>query len=203
MSGHDAAHGPPAALDAVAALQAHPRWYFRSGAFSVPEMLALLVSEATDYGSRDLSIVTLDGWWVVSSQHDWLEGDVSPFLALVPDSRSGRNAARIEVILTAFCLSVWTSFRGSSYDVTASGAPPASVHEILADGSTGRAIAFLPPRTAGGEGAHDHDRASSGSARAHLRLIQSDSSSRLDQALSAVQRKESALLEATRLGDPE
>jgi hypothetical protein len=128
----------------VTSVREHPSWYFRTGQFDTAEMLGLLVSEATAAGALDVSVRHV-GWWIVASSTDWLDGEVTCFFELTSDHASGRNSARVEILLTAFCPQVWTGARGVAYDVTVNGDPPDAVLHALTDQRCGRVIAFVPP----------------------------------------------------------
>jgi hypothetical protein len=162
MSGSERGNGPshesPRALDAVSSVRQHPGWFFRSGAFEAAELLALLVEEATRGGAQSIHVEQSDRWVGVSADVDWLSGDLRPFYAPVSYHEGGRNSARAEVALTAFCDAVVTG-EGGTHFVEVKNSTPGSgwaenwfpLWESVAANRPARSIFFLLPKAAAGE----------------------------------------------------
>jgi hypothetical protein len=167
----------------MTSVRSHPQWFFRRDQFDGRETIALLMDEALAHGSKEVAVRQIDGWWTVTSAEDWLGDDLAAFYALVPDPSRGVNTSRIEVVLTAFCESVWTSARGAVRQVAGTVAPPPLVAELLDDESFSRAIAFLPP-------ADPHTIPPSEPVQSrHLRVLQGDLSARYDELLPRFREK--------------
>jgi hypothetical protein len=133
---------PSGGLDVFATLRAHPEWYFRTGRFEAPEMLALLASEATALGATDVHVRHVAGWWTLAATTDWLGGRTDAFTALASDPALGPNTTYVEVLLTAFCPDVWTATGGTAAPVTAGTDLPDGVRAVLTDPAYGRVVAF-------------------------------------------------------------
>ena len=169
-------------IDAMSAVRQHPEWYFRSGQFAVGEAIALLTDEALAHGSHDLLVRELQGWWLLASLHDWLDGDMAAFFSPVPDPTRGQNMSRVEVVLTAFCHTVWTASSGASMPVAGGAEPPEEARAMLESATWQRVIAFLPPAVSQQSGStHEGQR--------HLQLVTDDLSSRYDEAMAALPEK--------------
>ena len=134
-------------IDPTASVRAHPDWFFRSGEFSVAELLSLLTHEAIMHGARDVTARAIGEWWLIQSSHDWLSGDIAAFFNLVPDPLAGPNSSRVEFLATVFCRAVWTARAGEPYAVAAVEPLPPDVLTQLSDRTVGRSIAFLPPES--------------------------------------------------------
>lgn len=139
----------PTALDPVASVRDHPRWFFRTGRFEWQTAVGLLVAEALQsplVGTTEVHRV--DDWIAVSADGDWLGGDLEAFTKPTPYPEGGTNATRVEVVLTAFCEAVFTASRGQRSDIRALGenSMPASMSDALRDPERGRVVVFrLPP----------------------------------------------------------
>ncbi len=131
-------------------------------------MIALLTDEALAHGSADLLVQQIGDWWVLASSKDWLAGDIGAFFSPVPDPVRGPNTSRVEVLLTAFCLSTWTAVSGDRFDVSVTGGPPDEVSDVLETSRWRRVVAFLPPTAPTTEGGE-----TDGLSR-HLQLVPDD-----------------------------
>jgi hypothetical protein len=181
----------PRGRDALSSVRRHPDWYFRTGRFAAVDAIALLTDEALSHGAPDVSSRKIGDCWVLQSSHDWLDGDLASFFALVPDPERGPNTSRVEILLTAFCEAVWTSRSGQLYDVTARMALPAELVELLADSSLGRVIAFVPPP---GDVTDSTWRKSAGKVHPRLRLVEDDDlNERYDEAFLSFPGKEQTI----------
>jgi hypothetical protein len=170
-------------VDALAAVRQHPEWHFRSGTFDAREALALLTDEAVQHGSVDLFVQQIDDWWVLASSHDWLEGDLSAYFSPVPDPARGPNTSRVEVLLTAFCRSVWTATSGQSFDISRTVLPPERVRAVLETASWARVVAFRPPAASAREGSEIER------PLRHLQLVPGDLSPQYDDAFKRLPHK--------------
>lgn len=103
---------PMRSLDAIESVRSHPEWFFRGGEFDAGELVSLLVQEAFRAGSQSVQVEHMDGWVGVSADRDWLDGDLTAFYSPVSYPEGGRNSARAEVALTAFCDVVLTGDEG-------------------------------------------------------------------------------------------
>jgi hypothetical protein len=188
----DLGAGTPDAIDAMTSVREHPSWYFRSGMFSVPEMIALLADEAVSHGASDFAVQMFDGCWVVQSARDWLDGDDSAFFSLVPDPGRGSNSSRVEILLTVFCQAVWTGRAGDVFDLKATIAAPDELAEVLANPEFGRVIAFIPPPSLA------HPTANSGAPGSRqatrLKLVHEDLTSTYERAFEGLPAKQAAIL---------
>jgi hypothetical protein len=133
----------------VQTVRRHPEWYFRSGRFDSSEAISLLVEEATRAGATSVEVRRQVDWTSVSADVDWLLNDVAAFFAPVSYPEGGRNSARVEVALTAFCDAVVTATAAGVFEVSSAPEGSAVDRELLVvSGSHGRTVAFLPPREA-------------------------------------------------------
>jgi hypothetical protein len=132
--------------DALSSVRQHPEWFFPGHQFNVPDLVGLLVSESLNEGVEDLVIERLDNWVVLSSARDWLDGDLTSFLRLLPYG-SASHSARAEVVVTAFCRATVTGSRGDRFEVLMQPGVdvPQLVSERVLDESKARVLAFLPP----------------------------------------------------------
>ena len=171
-------------VDALQVVRDHPQWYFRGGAFQARQALALLTDEAVAHGSSELHVENIGGWWLVASSSDWLQGDIGAFFSLVPDPVGGPNTSRVEVLLTAFCRSVWTASSGEVFDVLAAGELPDEVRHVLGQKRWARVVAFLPPTEGTTEEAEE------GARSGHLQLVPAaDLSSAYDDVFATLPGK--------------
>lgn len=168
------ANGPSRALDAITVLRQHPDWFFRSGQFDVEEMIGLIVAEASRGGAKQLTVMHEGRWVSIESDTDWLRGDVAAFFAPVQYPEGGRNSARTEALLTAFCCAVITVTPEGPYEVVSS---PEAVSQFIPMPTErlerGRLVAFLPPPSTKSADADDAPREGR-PARPGLRLVQGE-----------------------------
>src|SRR5229473_4536818 len=162
----------PPALDPIAILKQHPAWFFRAGQFDLEEAIGLIVAEATRGGAKQV-IVTRNGPWVaIQSDKDWLDGDVAAFFAPLAYSEGGRNSARAEALLTAFCRAVITASADGIFEVSSI---PEAVEEAkslsLENTESGRLVTFLPPLRGEDDAPHTDPKVE-GHERNRFRLIQ-------------------------------
>jgi hypothetical protein len=143
---------PPRPIDSVDALRRNPTWYFPSGEFDAGRFLSLVREEIRSQDPEaDPDIRYSGGWWLVAADRDWLHGDTSAFLRLVPLPGDDANASRVEVLLYAFCPVVVTAVRGDVFRIrdAAGAVPPTDLVRSLADQDVGRAILFKEPTSRG------------------------------------------------------
>ena len=134
---------------AVTVVRRHPEMYLARGRFDVGEVLSLIVTEAIRGGAERVGFGAHGQWLAVIADVDWLAGSEAAFYAPLSYAEGGRNSARAEVLLTAFCPTVVTG-RGSRV-VTISGAVDAGADDAhFRDWASrgARFVAFEPPTEA-------------------------------------------------------
>ena len=147
----DSARGtnaPPEPLDPIHVVQQNPGWFFRSGQFEWQTAVALLQTEALlSSPIRQMQLMRVGGWIVLTGDVDWLRGDLEPFTSPTIFEEGGPNSTRVEVLLTAFCDAVSTASYGQRSDVRAIGQRdmPALVTAALDRQDVARTIAFQIP----------------------------------------------------------
>jgi hypothetical protein len=187
----------PHPIDALDSVRKHPEWYFRTGEFSVIEAVALLTAEALAAGATSFSARQVGEFWVLESPHDWLDGDIAAFYSLTPDPAQGPNTSRVEIVLTAFCATVWTASPGRTHEVVGRATEPTDLVDLFANMPKGRIIAFVPPTHTTNSEHKEPEPVVAG--RPRLRLVEAeDLSERYDDAILQVQEKQ---LFHDRLGD--
>jgi hypothetical protein len=143
------------ALDPITVLKQHPEWFFRAGQFDLEEAIGLIVAEASRGGARQVTVTRYGPWVAIQSDKDWLDGDVGAFFAPLAYSEGGRNSARAEALLTAFCRAVITISADGILEVSSS---PEAIQEPtsppLEETTTGRIVTFLPSRSSGHASSH-------------------------------------------------
>ncbi|HEY6289998.1 MAG TPA: hypothetical protein VI455_00325 [Terriglobia bacterium] len=100
----------------VAAVRRLEKWFFGEDGFSARRTIDYLLEEAALRDVSHVEVTELDGWWVLSAERDWLprENDgLDVFHALLPFPEGGPNAARREVLVTAFAKAVATARNGN------------------------------------------------------------------------------------------
>lgn len=138
----------PAAIDPVASVRDHPRWFFTTGRFEWQTAVGLLVAEAVRSPLvRSTEVHHVDDWIAVSADADWLDGDLEAFTKPTPYPAGGTNATRVEVLLTAFCEAVFTASRGQRSDIRAVGEKsiPHSMIDALLNPERVRVVVFRIP----------------------------------------------------------
>ncbi|MDQ6948823.1 MAG: hypothetical protein M3256_21835 [Actinomycetota bacterium] len=137
-------------LDPVASVREHPDWFFGTGRFEWRTAVGLLLTEVLQSPlTREAQVLHVDDWVAVSSDADWLEGDLEAFTKPTVYRAGGTNATRVEVVLTAFCDAVVTATREQRNEIRTVGekSMPLSVVEMLAEPPAGRVIVFRVPST--------------------------------------------------------
>jgi hypothetical protein len=92
------------------------KYFLGNEGFSAERAISLLVEEAA-VSHLQVDVTSLDGWWVLSADHDWLPpeiDDIDSFNSVLPLPERGPNAARSEVVLSAFARTVVTARDGQA-----------------------------------------------------------------------------------------
>lgn len=101
------------AMSTIAQIRKNASMYFRSGSFNAVEMIERLVGEAVLLGAESVQINIKSPWFIVSSEHDWLQGFAGdPFSEIISYPAGGSNSMLEEVLLAAFSKSVFTITNG-------------------------------------------------------------------------------------------
>jgi hypothetical protein len=119
------------------------------------QLVGQLVRDLTVTGSLPLGVDYVEGWWVVSSEKDWLlipSGSITlrSFEHIVHFPEAGREASHSEILLSAFANAVVT--RGSNEKLTwitgdqERWTLPKEVLKKLMQEGRGRAVAFTLER---------------------------------------------------------
>lgn len=100
--------------DVVAWIRLHPERFFAGGVVTAQQLLVQVVRDAIVQSALPVTVDRVGRWWIVVSNHDWLEiqddqSIVDLFQKLIPLPVAGPECHRTEVLLTAFARSVVTA----------------------------------------------------------------------------------------------
>lgn len=169
-------------LDAVNAVRRHPEWFFRGPSFDTEEVVGLLTSEALRGGATVVTVTKAGPWVSLLADRDWLNGDLAAFHAPQRYSAGGRNSARVEVALTAFCRAVVTVSRAEVVEISSEPGIDAwpNNHDIDAPG---RLVAFVPPAEVASDPSQELGEGAS--RRVGLRLVQGEGERSITSAVNS------------------
>jgi hypothetical protein len=137
----------PGTRDPLTVVRDHPAWFFRRATFDPDEAVSLLIREATLAGANSVRVAEHDDWVAVAADIDWLRGDLAAFRRLARYADGGRNSARIETAIAAFCpgLATRAGAEGVQF-LKATGRRDRGVRKLMRRlPAAGRVVAFLSP----------------------------------------------------------
>ena len=115
-------------VDPLTWVRANAGKFFPDGRVDPVYLVAYLMADVLELSVGDCTIRRRDGWWIVGSTVDWLEGAGFPpaelFRRVVATPGRGEHSMRGEVVVAAFALSVWTALGGSLTAVQGDEPPP-------------------------------------------------------------------------------
>jgi hypothetical protein len=114
-------------------------------------LAAALIRDLINQGDVPVQIESLDGWWLIVCQKDWLEPERTQgknyWTRMVPTPEVAVESIRSEVVLAALCRNLFTANASGIECIQRSeDLPPAMksrVDQILEIGVAGRIVGFL------------------------------------------------------------
>jgi len=96
--------------DAIGYVRRHPEMFFPGQKPNPLTCIQHLVMEILSLGADDVRLCHHEGWWMVSSNHDWFVGlsEQELFTRIIPLPQVGANACRVEIVLGAYAESIVT-----------------------------------------------------------------------------------------------
>ncbi|HEA28426.1 MAG TPA: hypothetical protein ENH91_00265 [Leeuwenhoekiella sp.] len=126
-------------LSSIEIIKSNPERYYLTAKPTGPELVSLLVKDALFAGEIDISIKNYEGWFVISSQSDWLIRNHKGlsdwkgiFNSLIPFPEKGELQHRSEIFLMAFAESIFV-FSLCKEEVI-KGAKPQNIEEHITGG---------------------------------------------------------------------